>query len=233
MGVAILWLAGGALLNLGFARTLATGPTSPGRLRSAAGQGVVLATLGGFRGLAADWLWLLANRAWERREAARTVALLHAAVTVDHRPEYFWVNGARMIAFDLPEWERDPDRPAAVQAAAERRQAERALEFLSEAIRVRGETPGVRIDRARIRGDRLGDLEGAAEEYGRAAELPGAPDYTVRLRVTLLVRLGRRAQAEDWLRDWLGRRAGTMSPEAWRRWERWSRRFATGEERLP
>lgn len=185
----LICLLGGAAVNIvgGGGRGA---DAAAGDLLPAAGNGGVLAAVGGFRALAADLLWLEANLAWERRDAARTLALLEAVVAVDERPEYFWVNGARIIAWDLPTWAGDPAQPAAVRRAAARAHAERALRWLERAVAVRGDTPGVRVEMARIRHQVLGDLPGAAAEYGRAARLPGAPDFAARLRDRL------RGQAE-------------------------------------
>jgi len=67
------------------------------------------------RAAVAGGFWLQANCAWERRDAAETAALLNLTVAADERPLYFWLNGARMPAYDLPAWRSTADLPEAVR----------------------------------------------------------------------------------------------------------------------
>lgn len=177
----------------------------PGRLADAGGTGAGLALLGGFRELAADSLWLETNAAWERRDAPRTLAMLRAAVAVDGRPGCFWLNGARMIAYDMPEWriEAEPDAPRAVAEGIRRQQAEQALEFLGLAAGRGAGSAEIWIEMARISEDRAHDPVRAAEYFRRAAEIPGAPYYAGRRHAQLLVEMGRNCDAIHWLRRWL------------------------------
>ena len=94
-----------------------------------AGSGGTLAMLGGMRTVLAGGFWLRANLAWEQCDAAATITLLHLTVAADERPLTFWLNGARMIAYDLPEW-RSVGVPAAVRQRNKAEQAQSALEFL-------------------------------------------------------------------------------------------------------
>ena len=72
-----------------------------GSAGAAAGQGVTLGLLGGFRAIVADFTWLRLHVIWEQRDLAATDTLLRLVTTIDPRPLYFWVNGARIIAFDM------------------------------------------------------------------------------------------------------------------------------------
>src|SRR5688572_11159098 len=71
---------------------------------AAAGQGVTLALLGGFRALVADVVWIRMYVLWERRDLPGTQSLIQLASAIDPRPVYFWVNGARILANDLAAW---------------------------------------------------------------------------------------------------------------------------------
>ena len=122
------------------------------------------------------------------------VAWLEATVAADERPAYFWVNGARMIAYDLPAWTSGPDR------TRDEASARQALGFLETGLRWRGDDPQLLIEMANIHLHRLGDLQQAAGCYRRAAEQPGAPYYAARLHAELLVALGRPQEALAWLR---------------------------------
>lgn len=172
-----------------------------------AGHGVVLATLGGWRTLTADFVWLKANLAWESESLAATRAWLDLTVAIDERPDYFWLNSARIIAYDMPVWRlrARPEAPAAVAAAIREEQAQRALDFLARSLAVRGPNAAIYSEMGAIHWRVRRDLAAAAESYRLAAELPGAPFYAGRLHAELLVTLGRVPEARDWLRAWLPR----------------------------
>ncbi|HWA11067.1 MAG TPA: hypothetical protein VG838_16615 [Opitutaceae bacterium] len=159
---------------------------------------------GGFRTLLADFLWMHAHVSWERRQPEATVRALRLTVAADPRPLAFWLNGARMIAYDMPRWrlggldapgQRLPD----LHKRLEQQQGRRALEWLDDAARVHPDAPAVFIERANILLNCEHDLEGAAANYRRAALLPRAPFYAARLHAELLRRLGRREEALAWL----------------------------------
>ncbi|HVS52914.1 MAG TPA: hypothetical protein VHD62_11225 [Opitutaceae bacterium] len=170
----------------------------------AAGQGATLAMLGGFRGLAADAAWLELQAAWETRDLAATDTLVRLVPAIDPRPVYFWLNGARIVANDLPAWRIEAEGgyaavPAARHEEIEREQARLALAQLDRALAFHPHNAELRIERANIELVRLGDTAAAAEDYRRAAEQPGAPYYAARLHAEMLRRLGRRAEALAWL----------------------------------
>ena len=68
------------------------------------GQGLVIGVLGGFRAVMADFLWIRTNTIWERRDRVKLDAMVRLVTTLDPRPDFFWINGARMIAYDVPNW---------------------------------------------------------------------------------------------------------------------------------
>lgn len=182
-------------------RSLATAGPDRGQLTTLAGHGGVLAVLGGMRSVVAGGLWLKANLAWERRDAAATAALIELTVAADERPAYFWLNGARILACDLPEWRLDAASPAAVRRRVTAESARQALRFLEQGRRWHGADAALFIEMGNIHLRRLGDLEGAARCYRRAAEQPGAPYYAARIHGELLRELGRPAEALAWLRQ--------------------------------
>jgi len=194
--VAGLWLSGAVLRPLvAVART-----TQPVTTAGSATFGV----LGGFRTLAADLVWLRANVDWERRDAPATENLLRLATAIDPRALYFWINGARIMAYDMPAWRIAAaggyDRvPAWQRAGIASEQAQRALGFLDQATAQHRASAALWIERANIELNCLHDVAAAAESYRRAAEQPGAPYYAARLHAELLRRLGRKAEALAWL----------------------------------
>lgn len=170
----------------------------------AIGQGGAFAQLGGFRSLAADLLWLQANACWERRDLAGTKAALVLVEAVDPRPMVFWLNGARMIGYDMAVWRIEAQGgeeavPAAVRRRLEVEQALAAAAHLERAFVHHPDHPLLHIEIANLQLQRLGDLSAAAEHYRRAAVQPEAPFYAARIYAELLRRLGREREAHDWL----------------------------------
>ena len=166
---------------------------------------LVPAALGGLRAAAADIVWLTASGRVEKRELADTDELLRLVTTLDARPLYFWLNGARIMAYDMPAWRilaagGYGTTPAVIQRGIERAQARRALRYLDEAMVFHPTSASLWIERPNIELNRLDDLAGAAESYLRAWEQPNAPYYAARLHGELLRRLGQKPAALAWLR---------------------------------
>lgn len=176
-------------------------PAASGSMVRLAGSGGVFAALGGMRGAVAGGLWLRANRAWEQQDAVATTAWLRFTVAADGDSEYFRLNGARMLAYDLPAWETPANAPRALVEAARAKGADRALAFMAEGAMAHPGSPALLIEMANIRLRALGDREGAARLFREAAALPGAPYYAARIHAELLRELGRPAEALAWLRQ--------------------------------
>ena len=184
----------------------AGGRVTPGvrqaeQLAAAAGQGSALPLLGGLRSAVASGCWLRANLAWEKRDAAATVALINLTVAADERPLYFWLNGARILACDLPEWRMNSLMPAAMKSRLDEEQAQLALQFLEKGRRWHGPAADLYIEMGNIHLRRRGDIGQAARCYRLAAEQPGAPYYAARIHAELLRALGRPEAALAWLRQ--------------------------------
>lgn len=171
---------------------------------AAAGQGVTLALLGGFRALVADGTWLRMYDQWERRDLPAVQTLLQAVATLDPRPLYFWLNGARILAHDFSHWRISALGGYEATTPAEQRridaeQGRLALRHLERAMQHHPASPELWVERAGIELMRLQDIGAAAESYRRAWELPGGPYYAARLHAELLRRAGRKAEALAWL----------------------------------
>ncbi|MDD3180773.1 MAG: hypothetical protein PHQ04_10550 [Opitutaceae bacterium] len=170
--------------------------------RELAGQGVLPALLGGFRGLAADGFWLRAALAWERNDLPATHLLLRLTVLTDPQPLYFWINGARIMAYDMPVWrvrQAGGEMPSSIVRRISEEQAQLALDFLKQACRYHYNHPALAVEMANIHLWRRGDMAQAADYYRRAAEMPGAPHYAARIHAELLRLLGRKREALVWL----------------------------------
>lgn len=205
-GVLIVALAGGAALLRPLEKPLAAAldPSVPVRdLAGVAGPGELLAVLGGFRTVVAGGCWLETDLAWEHRDPTATRALLELTVTIDPRPIYYWLNGARILAYDLPAWRSDPEAPSAVRRRDRVAAADDALAFLAKARASHAGDPAFWIELGNLHLRGTGDLEAAARCYREAARRPGAPYYAGRIHGELLRLLGRRAEALAWLRELL------------------------------
>lgn len=171
---------------------------------TAAGDALFTAMLGGFRTVAADLAWLWAAEAVDDRDAATTETMLGWTTMLDPRSLYFWLNGARILAYDLPEWQwaniGRAGRTGDMHVRASERQAGmRALRWLDQATTSHPDSAAVWIERANIELNRLRDLDAAALSYRRAWEQPHAPYYAARLHGELLRRAGHKAAALSWL----------------------------------
>jgi TPR repeat protein len=159
--------------------------------------------LGGLRALVADGLWLKTYLAWAACDLPATERLLRLVTIVDDRPVYFWLNGARIMAYDMTQWRLAAHARGGGAAEGERRiveeQASAALRYLAEARRRHPESAAVCVETANIHLYRRGDVASAAEWYRRAAGSPDAPFYAARVYGELLRRIGRKREAYDWL----------------------------------
>ncbi len=169
-----------------------------------AGQGITLGVLGGFRALAADFTWLRVFTIWEDRDLPATETLLRLVTALDPRPLYFWLNGARIVAYDMTSWRIAAAGgydavPEAVRSRLEREQARLALRRLDEAMQFHPASAELWIERGSIELNRLHDPLAAAESYRRAWAQPQAPYYAARLVAEMLRRAGRKEDALAWL----------------------------------
>jgi hypothetical protein len=187
-------------LERGIATVTAVGESRTEQLTAVADQGGLLAVLGGLRSVVASGCWLRANLAWEKSDLAETTRLLDCTVAADERPLYFWLNGARILANDLPEWRLRGPVPTALRSRVNEEQAQAALRFLERGVRWHGADPALFAEMAHIHLRRRGDRESAARFYRLAAEQPGAPYYAARIYAELLQQLGRPEEALAWLR---------------------------------
>jgi hypothetical protein len=172
---------------------------------AAAGQGVTLALLGGFRALVADVAWVRMYALWERRDLPAVETLLRFVTSVDPRPVYFWLNGTRIVAYDFPVWRiaaagGHDAVPAEVQQRLVREHAALGLRYLGAAMEQHPRSPDLWVEQANIQLNKLGDLDAAAASYRRAWECPRGPFFAARLHAEVLRRAGRAREALEFLR---------------------------------
>ncbi|NBB78569.1 MAG: hypothetical protein GVY36_03880 [Verrucomicrobia bacterium] len=175
-------------------------------IEGALGQGLVVGVLGGFRAILADFLWIRTNTVWERKERAKLDAMIRLVTTLDPRPDFFWLNGSRMIAYDVPAWRIREEGgydvlPESRQRAIDREQAEQAFELIETAMEFHPDNAKFYLEKAQIYINRLKDDAKAAEWFLKASQKPGAPYFAARIHAELLRRQGKDAEAYTFYKD--------------------------------
>jgi hypothetical protein len=175
-------------------------------LQGALGQGVTVGLLGGFRAIMADFFWIKTYAVWEDSDLPATQTFIKLVTAIDPRPLYFWLNGSRMIAYDMPNWRIVEEGgyaavPQARQRQIDEEQSAVALKYLREAFGHHPDAALLHVEIANVYLNRLKDVESAALSYRLAAQQPGAPFYAGRIYAELLRRMGRNAEAYAWLKN--------------------------------
>jgi hypothetical protein len=170
-------------------------------LEDAVGQGLILGLFGGFRSLMADLTWVRTSFFWLNNDWPKTEAAILLTTNLDPRPLYFWVQGARILAYDVARWRLRELENLPLQTTPEtagrisEEQAFVAIALLERAMDFHPGDPRLFIEIAQIYNNVLEDPLAAAEYFGMAAELPGAPNFAGRLHAELLRRNGKSFEA--------------------------------------
>lgn len=213
-----LLFAGGALLGpLSDDASRASRPGGAEGVRATAGEGVLLASLGGLRTFVADAFWLRAYVMWERRDRAGCSLFARTACSLAPETPYFRTGYANWLAFDFPHWTLRESGgygrvPAAEREARHRRDALAALKFLEDEMARDPREPSLPLLASEVAHIKLKDRGLAASYSRRAAETPAAPWRAVADYVGYLDADGRRAEAFRWL-DARGSRRPVGSPD--------------------
>ncbi len=175
-------------------------------VEDALGQGMIIGLLGGFRTLIADMLFINANVHWQNKDRPKTETLLRMVTAVDPRPMFFWLNGARMIGYDMPVWRVQElggfdEVPKALKDQIWADYAHRAMHFIEGAKEFHPEDYRVPLEIAQIYNNRLEDKEKAAEWYLETTRYPDAPFFVARIHAELLRQAGREREAYNYLRN--------------------------------
>ena len=174
-------------------------------LKDALGQGVTVGLLGGFRAIVADLFWIRTNSLWEKYDLPGTQTSIKLVTAIDPRPLYFWLNGSRMIAYDMPNWRIDKAGgydvvPDSVKRRFDEEQSSIGIKFLEGALGFHPENPLLVLEIGNIHLNRLKDVETASRYYLRASKHPDVPYYAARIYAELLRRLDRKREAYDFLK---------------------------------
>lgn len=174
-------------------------------IEEALGQGLVIGMLGGFRAIIADFLWIRTNSIWEKRERVKLDTMIRLVTTIDPRPDFFWINGARMTAYDVPNWRIQEEGgyfkvPESRQQQIDREQSAQAFDLLESAREFYPDKAKYYLETGQIYMNRLKDNSKAAEWFLRASEKKDAPYYAARIYAELLRREGKFKEAYAFLK---------------------------------
>lgn len=168
------------------------------------GQGITFAALGGYRSVAANFVWISMYGDWRYRMEAEVLEKMELAVALNPDSLYFWIDGSRIIANDMPVWQVgeasmgtlfDSEEGIAIR----REYGEQALRFLDAAPdRLAGQVPMI-VEKGAICWQRLGDLERALVYFNEAVSDEAVPNYVCRVYAELLAKNGQLSQACEYL----------------------------------
>ena len=181
------------------------------RLDSSLGSGMLVGLLGGYGALLSDFAWISAYLAWERKDSPKCLAAIDLAVALDPEMSQFWIQGARMIAYDMPHWkiaQLNKINGAApseeVKNAVHRRLTLEALRFLDRALKIMPDDQDIIAEKGQMYLNRLDDYAHAAECYGKIMKISKDPPVFVqRIYAGCLEKLGRDAESIAVLEDLL------------------------------
>ena len=175
-------------------------------LDGALGQGLIIGVLGGFRAILADFLWIRTNVIWERKDRAKLDSMVRLVTTLDPRPDFFWINGSRMIAYDVPNWRiREEggysDVPEERQEAIDLEQSAQAFDLINQALDFHPDNAKLYLEKAQIYLNRLKDDANAAKWFLKASQQNDAPYFAGRIHAELLRKQGLDKEAYDFLKN--------------------------------
>ncbi len=174
-------------------------------LKDALGQGVTVGLLGGFRAIVADLFWIRTNSVWEKNDIPGTQTSIKLVTAIDPRPLYFWLNGSRMVAYDMPNWRIDKAGgwekvPESVRRRYDEEQSAIAIKYLEGGLGFHPNEPLLILEIGNIHLNRLKDVETASRFYLEASKQPTAPYYAARIYAELLRKLDRLPAAYEFLK---------------------------------
>ena len=189
-------------------QTIKTGQTEMNleALDGALGQGLIIGVLGGFRAILADFLWIRTNVIWERKDRTKLHSMIRLVTTLDPRPDFFWINGSRMTAYDVPNWRIREEGgysevPEERQQAINLEQSVQAFDLIDQALDFHPDNAKLYLEKAQIYLNRLKDDANAAKYFFEASQQDDAPYFAARIYAELLRKQGFNLEAYDFLKN--------------------------------
>jgi len=178
-----------------------SGPTAVA-VREKLGQGLVLAALGGFRGLAANALMLQAHGAWEEKQWVRVRSALEMATLLQPRVALFWDLASWHLAWNAAvAAERYQGETNETRRRIEARKwVEAGRELLERGTRAVPEKALLFQRLGDLYWQRLADYQSAAACYREALTKGDAPPYLERFVGYALDKAGDQQAALEYFR---------------------------------
>ncbi len=169
------------------------------------GQGITLAALGGYRNIAANFVWISMYGDWRYRLKPEVLKKMKLAVSLNPDSAYFWIDGSRIIANDMPVWQVGDDFMESLfetkeGIAVRKEYGEQALAFLEMAPQGVSQQIPVLVEKAVICWQRLEDLDRALVYFKQAVEREAVPNYVCRVYAEILVKNGQVKEAYEYLK---------------------------------
>lgn len=187
-------------------------PQNQGALISVAGADhrEVWSTLGGLREAAAGLKWVQAYGAWRDRDDAELASHLAWVARLDPEPLVYWLNGARMLAFDVAVWrmEQGPKNAGTIR----QQQLQAGLAWLETAATQHPGRSALPIEQAVLHWTVNRDVAAVEEALATAQACADAPPFVVRLRAEMMRRDGRLREALNLLQTERNRLTAEASP---------------------
>ncbi|MEM9398778.1 MAG: hypothetical protein AAF984_01095 [Verrucomicrobiota bacterium] len=200
--------------------------------RDAMGQGLMLAALSGFRGVAANFAWHDVTKAWENQQWSRVKKNIELAVLAQPRVDFFWDFGAWHLAWNASSSAlRNGDNPSEFGRNKESKMwIEEGRKLLERGISINPESSELYARMADLHARRLHDFYTAAEFYKKASDLPDSKHFLIRFPGYMYFEAGdTQAEYAYWMEVWPKLSpAEKQSPQ----WERVKRRIFTLRKEL-
>lgn len=162
---------------------------------------------GSLRKLGGALAWIRTYGAWERQDVTALRRNLRVAVLLDPKNLHYWLNGARMLVYDVPTWGLDRGVPEKWSQEGngrdrQRQAAAEGLRLLQLAENVGLRSPWLAIESGSIHLFSRKDLMAAYAQFRRAALQPQAPSFAGRIAAECLRQAGQVRAAYDWLLEY-------------------------------
>ena len=179
-----------------------SGPTAVA-VREKLGQGLFLAALGGFRGLAANVLMWQAHGAWEEQQWVRVRSALELATLLQPRVALFWDLASWHLAWNAAvAAERFAGEPSETRRRIQARKwIEAGRDLLERGTRAVPEKALLFQRLGDLYWQRLGDYASAAACYREALAKGDAPPYLERFVGYALEKAGEKQAALEYFRE--------------------------------
>lgn len=151
-------------------------------LREQIGQSGFLAALSGFRSPVAALLWIEAHTAWERTEWGRMNALFNTVTTLQPHSLLYWDIAAWHMAWNASAaaLQDTKQKSEVLRDRARRQYIDLGRDFLERGIRNNPDSYLLHERLGILLRDKAEDHGAAADEFAKAASLPGCPAYIQR-----------------------------------------------------